>query len=44
MPSQKASAATKKEREKVSNSGIMIRSDIVPPQMNHMAGSKQCKK
>ena len=42
--SQKASAAQKKERERISNSGVMARSDIVPPQMNHMAAGKQCKK
>ena len=29
--SQKASANMKKEKERISNSGVMVRSDIVPP-------------
>ena len=42
--SQRVSAATKKEKERISNSGVMVRSDIVPPQVNHQAAGKQCKK
>ena len=38
--SQKASAATKKEKERISSSGVMVRSDIVPPQMSHLAAGK----
>ena len=39
-----ASAVTKKEKDKITNSGVMVRSEIVPPQMNHLAQGKQCKK
>ena len=31
VPGKTASAGTKKEKEKMTNSGMMMRSDVVPP-------------